>query len=179
MNRNVNLSLSQIFNFGMQRFFDLSTSKFMIQSLWLFGTYLSILADETQTSSRYDLIEGTFAAGVQTPLHLHSKYSELIFVLNGEFTIYTNKETVILSPGKSHFIPKGTPHMVSASGAEPSTALTIASPSGFAKVIRLLGTVEPTKDVMDPELVEQFRQKTMELGDEILGPPGFRPAIEL
>lgn len=151
----------------------------MKQSLWLFGTHLSILADETQTSSLYDLIEGTFAAGVETPLHLHSKYSELIFVLKGEFTIYTNHETVIVSPGNSYFIPKGTPHMVSASGAEASTALTIASPSGFAKVIRLFGTVEPTEDVMDPILMEQFGQKTMELGDEILGPPGSRPAIEL
>ena len=67
--------------------------------------------------------------------------------------------------------------MVSASAAEPSTALTIASPSGFAKLIRLLGTVEPTKDVMDPKLVEQFMQKSIELGDEILGPPGTRPVI--
>ena len=149
----------------------------MSQSLWLFGSHLSIQTDEAQTSSLYDLIEGTFASGVETPLHLHSKYSELIFVTKGEFTIYTNKETVILTPGKSHFIPKGTPHMVSASAAEPSTALTIASPSGFAKLIRLLGTVEPTKDVMDPKLVEQFMQKSIELGDEILGPPGTRPVI--
>ncbi len=150
----------------------------MKQSLWLFGTHLSILADETQTSSLYDLIEGTFAAGVETPLHVHSKYSELIFVLKGEFTIYTNEETVILSPGKSHFIPKGTPHMVSASSGDPSTALTIASPSGFAKVIRLFGRIDPTKDAMDPKLVEEFSQKTIELGDEILGPPGTRPTIK-
>ena len=149
----------------------------MKHSLWLFNTHLSILADETQTSSLYDLIEGTFAVGVETPLHLHSKYSELIYVTKGEFTIYTNMETVILGPGESHLIPKGTPHMVSASGTEPSTALTIASPSGFAKVIRLLGTTDPTKDVMDPKLVEEFMQKTMELGDEILGPPGTRPKM--
>ncbi|QNA45869.1 cupin domain-containing protein [Lacibacter sediminis] len=150
----------------------------MMQSLWLFGTHLSILADETQTSSLYDLIEGTFAPGVETPLHSHSKYSELIFVTKGEFTIYTNQETVILKPGKSFFIPQGTPHMVSASSEEPSTALTIASPSGFAKVIRLFGKVDPGKDVLDLKLVEEFNQKTIELGDEILGAPGTRPAIE-
>jgi quercetin dioxygenase-like cupin family protein len=151
----------------------------MKQSLWLFGTHLSILADEAQTSSLYDLIEGTFAPGVETPLHSHSKYSELVFVTKGEFTIYKNTETVILKPGKSHFIPAGTPHMVSASSADPSTALTIASPSGFARVIRLFGTVDPAKEVMDPKLVEEFSQKTMELGDEILGPPGTRPAVKI
>lgn len=148
----------------------------MTQPLWLFGTQLSILADETQTSSLYDLIQGTFAAGVETPLHLHSKYSELILVLKGEFTIYTAKEKVVLRDGESHFIPKGMPHMVRACGAESSTALTIASPSGFAKVIRLLGTVDPTKDAMDPQLVAQFKQRTAELGDEILGPPGTKPS---
>jgi quercetin dioxygenase-like cupin family protein len=168
-----------IFNFDVRGFFlNLFKLIIMPQKLWLFGTHLSILADEKETSSLYDLIEGTFAAGVETPLHLHSKYSELIFVTKGEFTIYTNIETVVLSPGKSHFIPKGTPHMVSASGAGPSTALTIASPSGFARVIRLLGTAQPTKDVMDPELIERFRLKTSELGDEILGPPGSRPALK-
>jgi quercetin dioxygenase-like cupin family protein len=150
----------------------------MPQALWLFGTHLSILADEKATATLYDLIEGTFAAGVETPLHLHTKYSELIFVLEGEFTIYTNKEMVILSPGKSYFIPKGTPHMVAASGPEPSKALTIASPSGFARLIRVLGTIEPTSDVMDPKILEKFMQLSVELGDEILGSPGTRPVIE-
>lgn len=148
----------------------------MPQPLWLFGTELSVLADETQTESLYDLIEGTFAAGVQTPLHLHTKYSELIFVLKGEFTVFTNTDTVILNPGRNYFIPKGTPHMVAASGVESSTALTIASPSGFAKLIRSIGTTEPSEDVMDTVILENFMQLSIELGDEILGPPGTRPS---
>jgi quercetin dioxygenase-like cupin family protein len=149
----------------------------MSQPLWLFGTRVSILADETQTASLYDLIEGTFSPGVETPLHLHAKYSELIFVLSGEFTIYTNKEKVILGPGKSHFIPKGTPHVVEASSAEPANALTVASPSGFARLIRELGTIEPLVDAMDPKVMERFMQLSAELGDQILGAPGSRPLV--
>jgi hypothetical protein len=63
----------------------------MAQTFWLFGTYLRILSDEQQTNSTYDLIEGQFPANIETPLHLHSKYSELIYVLDGEFTVYTHK----------------------------------------------------------------------------------------
>jgi len=147
----------------------------MAQALWLFGTQLSILADETATSSLYDLIEGTFAAGVETPLHVHSNYSELIFVTKGEFTIYTKMETVVLTQGKSHFIPKGVPHMVSASGAGTSTAITIASPSGFARLIRSVGVAEPPVNVMDPPVLALFNKLSSELGDKILGPPGTRP----
>ncbi|QNA45870.1 cupin domain-containing protein [Lacibacter sediminis] len=79
----------------------------------------------------WDLIEGAFAPGVEIAVHSHSEYSEWIFVTKGEFTICTNRETVILRPAKSFFISKGTPHMVSDSSAEPSTALTIAKPSGL------------------------------------------------
>jgi quercetin dioxygenase-like cupin family protein len=164
------------FWYATKFYLNISKSIFMPQPLWLFGTELSILADETQTASLYDLIEGTFLPGVETPLHLHTKYSELVFVLKGGFTIYTSKEVVILKPGESYFIPKGTPHMVAASAAEPSTAFTVASPSGFARLIRSVGTIEPVKDVMDPIIVEKFIHMSIELGDEILGPPGMRPS---
>ncbi len=73
---------------------------------WFFGARLRILADGPQTESRYDLIEGDFPAGTETPLHLHTKYDELIYVREGEFTVYTDAGTVVLAPGESVFVPQ-------------------------------------------------------------------------
>jgi hypothetical protein len=47
----------------------------MTQTLWLFGTRLTIVADHTTTRGQYDLIEGYFPPGTQTPLHRHTRYS--------------------------------------------------------------------------------------------------------
>ncbi len=59
----------------------------MTQSLWFFGARLTIVADHTTTEGKYDLIEGYFPPGSQTPSHRHTRYSEQLYVLEGEFTV--------------------------------------------------------------------------------------------
>jgi hypothetical protein len=95
----------------------------------------------------------------------------------GEFTVHTDTGVVVVGPGESHFISKGTQHVVAATSDVPARALTVASPSGFAKLIRELGTSERPGDVMNPKVLEKFMQLSEELGDEILGPPGALPAL--
>jgi quercetin dioxygenase-like cupin family protein len=149
----------------------------MAQTFWLFGTYLRILLDEHQTNSTYDLIEGQFPANIETPLHLHLKYSELIYVLDGEFTVYTNKKKITLTPGQQLFIFPNMPHVVAASGKQVNRALTIASPSGFAKLIRTVGIpgTDATRPPDTPNDMGLFIELSKETGDIILGSPGARP----
>ena len=82
----------------------------MTRSFWLTGTHVTILADHTTTDGRYDLIEGYFPPGAQTPPHRHTRYSEQIYTLEGEFTVWVGKDKVVIGPGESAFIPAGTPH---------------------------------------------------------------------
>jgi quercetin dioxygenase-like cupin family protein len=149
----------------------------MAQTFWLFGTYLRILSDEQQTNSTYDLIEGQFPANIETPLHLHSKYSELIYVLDGEFTVYTHKGKITLTPGEHLFIFPSMPHVVASSGKLVNRALTIASPSGFAKLIRTVGIpgTDATQPPDIPNDIGLFIELSKETGDIILGSPGARP----
>ncbi len=152
----------------------------MQQAYWLFGTHLTILTDEQQTDSRYDLIDGRFSAGAATPLHRHTKYSELIYVVEGEFTVYTDTGVVTLSPGNHIFVPANTPHTVVASGEAESRGITVASPSGFAKLIRTVGT-PGSFDSLPPDQSEQmglFLELSEEIGDVLLGPPGTRPEMK-
>jgi len=149
----------------------------MSQTFWLFGTHLRILADGHQIESAYDLIEGQFPPNMETPLHLHTKYAEHIYVLEGEFTVYLGKEKITLTPGEHFLISPNTPHVVAASSKQINRALTIASPSGFAKLIRNIG-IPGTDAVQAPDTPNDmglFIEFSRESGDVILGSPGARP----
>ncbi|MEH2353047.1 cupin domain-containing protein [Nostoc sp.] len=144
----------------------------MAQSLWLFGTRLNIIADRTTTGGQYDLIEGYFPPGTQTPPHRHTRYSEQLYVLEGEFTVWASENKVVLNAGESFLIPAGTPHVVAALSNRPARGLVVAAPSGFARLIAAVGTQDETEA---PDMA-LFDRISTEIGDEILGPPGALPS---
>jgi quercetin dioxygenase-like cupin family protein len=133
---------------------------------------LTIIADRTTTGGQYDLIEGYFPPGAQTPLHRHTRYSEQLYVLEGEFTVWAGKQKLVLSTGESFLIPVGTPHVIAALGDRPARGLVIAAPSGFARLIEAIDTLDKT-ETSDRAPIDRI---SAEIGDEILGPPGTLPA---
>jgi quercetin dioxygenase-like cupin family protein len=143
----------------------------MAQSLWFFGSRLNIVADHTTTGGQYDLIEGYFLPGTQTPPHRHTRYSEQLYVLEGEFTVWAGENKVVLNAGQSFLIPAGTPHVVAALNDQPARGLVVAAPSGFARLIAAVGTVDET-EAPDMALFERI---STEIGDELLGLPGDIP----
>lgn len=152
----------------------------MSQTYWLFGTQLNILADEQQTNSMYDLVEGSFPAHMETPLHFHTNYSEGIYVLEGEFTVYTDTGVATLTPGEFIFVPRNMPHVVAASGKKINRALTVASPSGFGKLIRSVG-IPDSGSHLPPDILNDmglFIELSKDTGDVILGSPGARPVLK-
>jgi|GEM_PF-2507641 len=60
----------------------------MTQTLWFLGARFNIIADATTTGGKYDLLEAYFPPGRQTAPHLHTRYSEQIYVLEGEFAVW-------------------------------------------------------------------------------------------
>lgn len=143
----------------------------MTRSFWLFGSRLEIIADHTTTEGKYDLIEGYFPPGSQTPLHLHTRYSEQLYVLEGEFTIWADQDKFVLKAGESFLIPSGTVHAIGVLSDKPARGLVVASPSAFARLIAGVGT-QDQNEMPDMELAERI---SAEIGDEILGPPGTLP----
>ena len=149
----------------------------MKNSYWLFGTRLSVLADQANTGGRYDLVEGWFSPGTQTPPHRHGAYAEQLYVLDGEFTVWAGGHKVVLRPGDDFLIPAGTAHVVAATGAVPGRALVVTSPSGFAPLVTKAGTPDEGGEgppSADPDM-DLFLRVCAELGDEMLGPSGALP----
>ena len=141
----------------------------MRKSYWLLDTRLTVLASAVETGGRYDLVEGWFPVAAQVPLHRHGRYSEQLYVLDGEFTIWTSGRKVVLRPGDDLVIPVGTAHALAVTGDEPGRVLIVTSPSGFARLITKAGT--PAAEAPTPTDMDLLLRLSAELGDEILGPP--------
>lgn len=147
----------------------------MTPFLWFFGSRLRIVADHTMTGGQYDLIEGYFSPGTQTPLHRHTRYSEQLYVLEGEFTVWAGEKKVVLTAGESFLIAPGVPHTIGVFTDCPARGLVVAAPSSFARLIAAIGTV---KESEAPDM-ELFESLSTEIGDEFLGPPGALPAVAM
>jgi mannose-6-phosphate isomerase-like protein (cupin superfamily) len=146
----------------------------MKQSFWFFGAHVSILADERATHGLYDLIEGDFTPGSATPWHVHQAYAEEIYVVSGQLTVHTKGRATVLRAGQKAVVPPGVAHRVVSSSAGPARALTIASPSGFARLIKTLGVVAEvgSKPAGAPSLIKAA-QAMAAAGDKVLGVPGL------
>ena len=143
----------------------------MTQPLWFFGTRFNIIADHTTTGGKYDIMEGYFPPGIQTPPHLHTRYWEQLYILEGEFTVWAGDLKVVLNTGESFLITPGTPHVVASLSNRAARGLVIAAPSSFARLIAAVGTLDETA----PPDMELFDRICAEIGDEVLGAPGELP----
>jgi mannose-6-phosphate isomerase-like protein (cupin superfamily) len=136
---------------------------------------VTLLTTGEETEGRHDLTESAMAGGAATPLHLHTKYEERLWVAEGSLTVWAGEKTVTLGSGDFLAIPVNVPHAIK-SGPEGARALNISSPAGFAELIARAGTPFPlftTGTELDAEL---FMAVATELGDVVLGPPGATPA---
>lgn len=148
------------------------------RAFWFFGNrHQTVLADHDDTEGRYDFVEALAPAGSETPLHRHTRYSEHVYALEGETTVWLEGRTAVLEAGDSFLIPPGVAHVVGTTGDGPARALNVVSPSGFAHLFEEVGI--PDTDGTPPPPgdfdMELFGRISAELGDELLGPPGTRP----
>jgi mannose-6-phosphate isomerase-like protein (cupin superfamily) len=134
-----------------------------------------ILTTGPQTSGRHDLVDAFQLPDTLTPLHLHTRYEERLFVLEGTCTVWVGPDTVRVGPGDYCAIPLNTPHAIEA-GSDGCRSLLISSPAGFAELIIRAATPAHLAGP-DTEIdLELFASVSAELGDQILGPPGTLPA---
>ena len=146
----------------------------MTQSLWFLGARFNIIADATTTGGQYDIIEGYFPPGKQTPPHRHTRYSEQLYVLEGEFTVWAGEKKVVLNAGESFLISPGITHVVAVLSDRPARGLVITAPSSFARMVAAVGTLDQA-DTPDMGLFDRI---CAEIGDEMLGAPGDLPRQE-
>lgn len=87
----------------------------------------------SETDGRHDLIDSVLPAGSMTPLHLHTRYEERVYVISGSLTVFVGPDKLTVGPGGFYHIPLHAPHTVQA-GSEDTHAILISSPAGFAEL---------------------------------------------
>ncbi len=141
------------------------------EKLRLFGGNMEVIVDGSESGEQFDLLTNILDAGTEVPLHMHTKYSETLYIISGKITAFLKNKTVILEAGNSLTIPANMPHALLNSN-EPTEGIVVASPSGFAKLVKTAGVPPDSGREVDMEL---FKKTCKEIGDVLLGPPGTRP----
>jgi mannose-6-phosphate isomerase-like protein (cupin superfamily) len=98
-----------------------------------------ILTTGAETSGRHDLLDAFALPDTATPLHLHTRYEERLWIVEGEFTLWAGKDQAQLRSGDYYAIPLNTPHAIKA-GPHGGRSLVISSPAGFAELIARAAT---------------------------------------
>lgn len=139
------------------------------------GVHATVLTTAAETDGRHDFVDATLAAGAGTPLHLHTRYEERLWVVSGSITVWAGDDNLVLRSGDFHLVPMNTPHALRA-GDDGCRALNVSSPAGFAELVARAGIpLSELTPTSEPDL-DLFMAVTTELGDVVLGPPGTLPA---
>lgn len=136
---------------------------------------VTILTSGAETDGRHDVTDSVMSTGSATPLHMHTRYEERLWVVSGSLTVWAGPDTVTLRSGDFYTIPMHVPHAIKC-GPDGARALNVTSPAGFAELIARTGTplhLATPETELDAEL---FMAVAEELGDVVLGPPGTTPA---
>lgn len=139
------------------------------------GLRATVLTSGEETDGRHDLTEGHQVAGDMTPLHLHRRYEERLWVVDGEAEVWAGDQHAVLRSGDFVHISRFVPHTIKA-GADGCHALNISSPAGFAELVARTGTPAALATAETELDLDLFMAVTHELGDLVLGDPGTLPA---
>lgn len=85
-----------------------------------------------QTSGFFSLVEHFLGPGrLLAPIHTHRHEDEYSFILEGEITAQIGAEVVTAPAGTLVLKPRGVPHTVWNTGAQPARILEIIAPARF------------------------------------------------
>lgn len=136
-----------------------ANAKENLPSYWEEGGLWTILASGEQTGKSYCLIEQRLRKGPVAAPHIHADSDEIYYILDGEMTFLLGDRIESASKGALIFIPRGTVHCIRVDSDE-AHCLNLHTPSGFEKLLELLGTQAAEKTLPLPS----FKDKRVDAG---------------
>ena len=108
------------------------------------GAVVTIVADGSTTEGTVTVTEIDAPPGYENNLHSHPP-GELFYVLDGEMTLYVDRDPYRLTAGTSGFVPPRRPHGFRVVGSDPLRVLAVFAPAGMAAFFREAGTEVETR----------------------------------
>ncbi len=76
----------------------------------LAGIVMKRLLSGEQTAGQFCLFENRSGGNTKTPIHVHAKDDETVYIIEGELTAVVDGLPRRLTAGESVFLPRGIPH---------------------------------------------------------------------
>lgn len=102
------------------------------EMLEVLGAPLEVLVRSAETDGDFSVvISADYPGGGPGPAVTHKDRSETFFVIEGEYTFFTDGKAIKAGPGSIIVNPKGIPHGFTNTGTVQGKLLMMYSPGGF------------------------------------------------
>lgn len=119
---------------------------------WELGSRITCKVASQDVNNAYCVLEVMLPPGAGSPLHIHRREDEILYVVSGECEIRSRDTTTILQAGGTAVLPKNAAHAFRNSGSTDSTVLITAVPGGldgsFAEIADLVARDAATEETI-------------------------------
>jgi mannose-6-phosphate isomerase-like protein (cupin superfamily) len=137
----------------------------------LAGIVMKRLLSGQQTAGQFCLLENYSDGNTKTPVHVHARDDETVYVVEGELTAVIDGESNRLTAGESIFLPRGVPHQLVNMSGKPNRYVLIGSPALFDSFLTEAGrALQAGEDAGPPTPVdiERIREVAPRFGITLL-----------
>ena len=142
------------------------------QSLgWIGGSVHHVVLDTAATAGRLAAFRSTMRAGAASPVHVHDREDETVFLLEGEGVVWAGERRWEVRSGDTVFLPREVPHTYLFT-SDTVEMVTVCNPAGMEEFFRAAGwdlsTPPPPSWSVEPAAL---RAAAEACGQRVLGPP--------
>ncbi|HZC09124.1 MAG TPA: quercetin 2,3-dioxygenase [Mycobacterium sp.] len=145
---------------------------------WLGGSVHHVVLDAAETDGRLAMFRSSMQGGAASPVHVHDREDETVFVLEGQGTFWAGDQRWKLGSGDTAFLPRGVPHTYLFT-SDTAEIITVCNPAGMEEFFRAAGwdlsSPQPHDWAVD---TTTLRKAAEACGQRVLGPP-LRPDDEM
>jgi quercetin dioxygenase-like cupin family protein len=137
----------------------------------LAGIVMKCLLSGEQTSGRFCLFENKSGGNTRTPIHVHTRDDETLYIIEGELTAVLDGQPRRLTAGESIFLPRSIPHQLVNVSGTPAKYILIGTPALFERFLEAAGhELQPDEAVgpPTPKEIERLREASPRFGIALL-----------
>jgi quercetin dioxygenase-like cupin family protein len=137
----------------------------------LAGIVMKRLLSGEQTSGQFCLFENKSGGNTRTPIHVHARDDETLYIIEGELTAVLDGQARRLTAGESIFLPRGVPHQLVNVSGTPAKYILVGTPALFERFLEAAGhELQPDEIVGSPtpKEIERLREAAPRFGITLL-----------
>jgi quercetin dioxygenase-like cupin family protein len=122
----------------------------------LAGVVMKRLLSGEQTAGQFCLFENKSGGHTRTPIHVHARDDETVYIIEGELTAVIDGQPRRLTAGESIFLPRGIPHQLMNVSGKPGRYILIGSPALFDRFLEEAGRELQRDEAVGPPTPEEI-----------------------